>query len=134
MLTLSLPASVNLNDQFTVQVNGSGIQSLQNAVYVLTYNPAILEVVSQAEGGFLKQGGFQATLQAFVDKKKGELWMSDSRQSDAPGASGNGTLATVTFKAIAKGSAAIAFANTNLTQKGGVQIPVTPFKSVVEVK
>ena len=134
LLTLSLPASVKLNDKFTVQVNGSGIQNLHNSVFVVTYNPNLLEVVSHSEGGFLKQGGAPSTFQAFVDKKKGELWISGARQLDAEGASGSGALATVTFKAIGKGAAGIAFANTNFSQKGGGQLPVTPFKSVVEVK
>lgn len=125
---------MNLNDQFTVQVNGAGIQNLQNAVFVLTYNPALLEVVSQADGGFLKQGGASATLQAFVDKKKGELWISSTRDAAAPGVSGSGTLATVVFKAIGKGSVPMAFSTTNLSTGEGVKLPVTPFKSVVEVR
>ena len=134
LLTLSLPASVKLNDKFTVQVNGSGIQNLHNAVFVINYNPELLEVVTQSEGGFLKQGGAPSTFQAFADKKKGELWISAARQLDAEGASGSGALASVTFKAIGTGTAGISFTNTNFSQKGGVQLPVTPFKSVVEVK
>jgi len=134
LLTLSLPASVKLNEEFKVQVNASGVQDLQNAVFVVTFEPELMEVVSHSEGSLLKKDGAPATFQAFMDKKKGELWISGARPLAAAGVSGSGTLALVTFKAIGKGGAGIGFANTSFSQKGGGKIAVTPFKSVVEVK
>ncbi|MBU5637736.1 tetratricopeptide repeat protein [Geomonas sp. Red69] len=131
LLALSLPSSVKLNDQFAVQINVSGIMDLEKAVFVLSYDPKILEVVAQTEGPLLKETGKPSTFQAFADKKKGELWMSGSRSE---GGLGNGMLAQVTFKAIGQGSTPLSFSNTSFTKKGGEQIAVTPFKSVVEVK
>jgi general secretion pathway protein D len=133
-LTLGVPSSVKLNDQFSVQVNASGVQNLYNAVFVVNYDPKTLEVVTQAEGALLKQNGSPVNFQAFADKKKGELWVSESRLNGTEGASGSGVLAMVTFKAIGKGPAGIGLGNTNFSTKGGDLIPVTPFKSVVEVK
>ncbi|QXE85338.1 tetratricopeptide repeat protein [Geomonas nitrogeniifigens] len=131
LLALSLPSSVKLNDQFAVQINVSGIMDLEKAVFVLSYDPKILEVVAQTEGPLLKETGKPSTFQAFADKKKGELWMSGSRSE---GGLANGVLAQVTFKAIGQGSTPLSFSNTSFTKKGGEQIAVTPFKSVVEVK
>ncbi|MBU5614854.1 secretin N-terminal domain-containing protein [Geomonas azotofigens] len=131
LLALSLPSSVKLNDQFSVQVNVSGMKDLEKAVFVLSYDPKILEAVAQTEGAMLKETGKPSNFQAFADKKKGEVWMSGSK---GEGGSGNGVLAQVTFKAIGQGSTPLSFSNTSFTQKGGAQIAVTPFKSVVEVK
>jgi general secretion pathway protein D len=133
-LTLSMPASVQLNEQFTAQVNAAEVQSLYNAVFKLTYDPGKLEVVSQSEGTLMKQDGLPASFQAFADKKKGELWVSQLKQDAPKGVSGSGTIASVIFKAIGKGAAGIGFANTNFKTKSGAQLTVTPFKSVVEVK
>jgi general secretion pathway protein D len=133
-LSLAAPPSVALNDQFNIQVNASGAQDLYSAVYVVTYDPKNLEVVMQSEGALLKQKGAPTSFQAFADKRKGALWISQSRTSGTEGASGGGALASVTFRAIGKGPASIGFTNTNFTAKSGRQITATPFKSVVEVK
>ncbi|BCG48092.1 Predicted secretion system W protein GspD-like [Citrifermentans bremense] len=132
MIALSLPAKVKLNDQFSVQVNGSGMKEVYKAVFVVSYDPKLLEPVSQSEGNLLKQPGKPSTFQSFVDKKKGEIWMSGMREESNGMA--NGVLATVGFKAIGTGSAGVAINNTNFSKRTGDQIPVTAFKSVVEVK
>ncbi|GAW65568.1 type II secretion system protein [Geoanaerobacter pelophilus] len=132
MIALSLPAKVKLNDQFSVQVNGSGMKEVYKAVFVVSYDPKLLEPVSQSEGNLLKQPGKPSTFQSFVDKKKGEIWMSGMREESNGMA--NGILATVGFKAIGTGSAGVAINNTNFSKRTGDQIPVTAFKSVVEVK
>lgn len=132
-LTLSMPSAVNQNDQFTAQIIASGVQNLASAAFTVTYDPVRLEVVTQSEGVLLKQSG-SVRFQSFVDKKKGELWVSLSRMNATAGATGSGTLATVTFKAIGKGAAGIGFANTNFSTYDGVPVPVTPFRSAVQVK
>ena len=129
-----MPSAVKLNDQFAVQVNASGAERLYNAVFSLSYDAAKLEVVTQVEGTLLKQDGSSASFQAFADKKKGQLWVAQSRVNAAEGANGSGTLATVTFKAIGKGPAPLGFATTTFSTKERGPIPVTAFKSVVEVK
>uniref|UniRef100_C6E2R8 Type II and III secretion system protein n=1 Tax=Geobacter sp. (strain M21) TaxID=443144 RepID=C6E2R8_GEOSM len=132
LIALSLPAKVKLNDQFNVQVNGSGMGDMYKAVFVLSYDPKLLDAVSQSEGNLLKQPGKPSAFQAFADKKKGEIWMSGMREE--PTGTANGILANVSFKAIGPGSAAVSVINTNFSKKTGEQIPVTAFKSVVEVQ
>jgi general secretion pathway protein D len=131
-LSVAAPASVKINDQFNLQVNASSVQDLYNAVFVLTFDPAKLQVVTQSEGGLLKQDGAPISFQAFAANKRGELWVSTSRLG-AEGTSGSGSIASVSFHAIGLGSAAIGFSNTNFSTKAGNQIPVMPFKSIVEV-
>lgn len=132
LIALSLPAKVKLNDQFNVQVNGSGMRDMYKAVFVLSYDPKLLDAISQSEGNLLKQPGKPSTFQAFADKKKGEIWMSGMREE--PTGTANGILANISFKAIGTGSAAVSVSNTNFSKKTGEEIPVTAFKSVVEVQ
>jgi general secretion pathway protein D len=133
-LTVGVPASTALDNEFSVQVNASGVQNLYNAVFAVSYDPTKLDVVSQSDGPLLKQNGTTISFQAFADKKKGLIWVSASRLNAKEGASGSGALATVTFKAIGKGAAPVGLSNTLFTTRAGEQIPVTAFKSVVEVK
>lgn len=132
LIALSLPAKVKLNDQFNAQVNGSGMRDMYKAVLVLSYDPKLLDAISQSEGNLLKQPGKPSTFQAFADKKKGEIWMSGMREE--PTGTANGILANISFKAIGTGSASLSVINTNFSKKTGEQIPVTAFKSVVEVQ
>jgi general secretion pathway protein D len=132
-LSLDAPAAVQLNDQFSVQINANGANNLYNAVFVVKY-PKNLEVQTQAEGPFLKQNGVATLFQAFNDKKKGQIWVSQSRTAGIEGASGNGVLATVTFKAIGKGTTPISLANTNFTNKAGDPFTVNPSNRILEVQ
>jgi general secretion pathway protein D len=127
------PVLVNLNDQFSIQINETGAKNVKSTVFLVTY-PKSLEVQTQSEGPFLKQDGVTTKFQAFNDKKKGEIWMSLARSAGTAGASGDGVLATVTFKAVEKGMASIGLANANFTSQTGAQLNVTPHRTVVEIK
>jgi general secretion pathway protein D len=133
-LTVGVPASVGLNSEFAVQVNATGVQDLYNAVFAVSYDPGKLEALSQTEGALLKQNDTPITFQAFADKKKGLVWVSESRMNSKDGANGSGPLASITFKAIGTGGAPVGLTNTTFTTRTGDKIPVTAFKSVVEVK
>ncbi|WP_129127489.1 cohesin domain-containing protein [Geomonas oryzae] len=131
LLAFTVPPSVKLNDQFTVPVTVADVQGLERAVFVVNYDPKVLEPVAQSEGPLLEQTGKPASFQSYADKKKGEVWISGTKGEGTPA---NGAVAMLTFKAIAKGSTALSFSNTSFTGKAGAVITVTPFKSVVEVK
>jgi general secretion pathway protein D len=133
MLRLTAPAAVSLNAQFDVQVNETGAKNLYNTVYVLSY-PKSLQVQTQAEGTLLKQNNVATKFQAYDDKKKGEVWLSQSRVEGVVGATGDGTLATVTFKAVAKGKAVVGLSNPNFTNQAGESFTANPTSTVLEVK
>ena len=132
-LKVEVPASVQLNQEFSVQVNESGASNLYSTVFVVKY-PNNLEVLAQSEGPLLKQNGVATRFQTFVDKKRGEIWVSLTRLASAEGATGSGALATITFKAIGKGTAVIGFANPNFTNPAGEAFTVNPSQAVVEVR
>jgi general secretion pathway protein D len=133
VLSLVAPASVNLNDEFRVQVNENGAKNLYSSVYVLSY-PKNLQLQAQTEGPFLKQNNAATRFQAYNDKKKGELWLSQSRTAGAVGASGEGVLATVIFKAIAKGKTVIGISNPNFSNQAGEAFTTNPTSTILEVK
>jgi len=132
-LSFDAPLAVNLNDQFSIQINEAGAANLYSTVFVVSY-PKNLEVQTESEGPFLKQNGAATKFQAFNDKKKGEIWLSLARSTGTEGASGNGVLATVTFKAVAKGTAQIGVSNANFTTQAGAPFGVSTPKVNVEVK
>jgi hypothetical protein len=132
-LNLDIPAAVKLGDQFSVQINAVDANGLYASVFVVKY-PKNLEVQTESEGALLKQGGIATRFQAFVDKKKNEIWISLTRTAGVVGTTGSGALATVTFKAIGKGPAAISISNANFTNPAGDPFNVTPSSAAVEVK
>ncbi|HJV64957.1 MAG TPA: secretin N-terminal domain-containing protein [Geomonas sp.] len=133
-LSLALPPSVPANQDFNVEVRATGAQDLYNAIFAVSYDPQALVVMNQVDGPFLKLDGAPTTFQAFDDHKKGMVWFSQSRLESNTGITGDGSLATVTFRGVSKGSTGIGLANITFTTKDGKQLPVTPFRSVVEVK
>jgi general secretion pathway protein D len=133
VLSLVAPVSVNLNDEFVVQVNETGAKNLYSSVYVVTY-PKNLQLKTQTEGPFLKQNNAATRFQAYNDKKKGELWLSQSRTAGAVGASGDGALATVVFKAIAKGKTVIGITNPNFSNQAGESFNANQTSTLLEVK
>jgi general secretion pathway protein D len=132
-LSMDVPASVKLNDLFTVQIKETGASNLQTSVFVVKY-PKNLEAQNQTEGSLMKQKGAETKFQSFADKAKREVWVSVTRMSGSEGAAGDGVLAAVTFKAVEKGPAAISLTNSNFTNPVGEAFVVTPSSTVVEVK
>lgn len=133
-ITVDLPKTVKINEEFLVRVSQSGAKELKSAAFALRYDPKILQLLGQTEGTFLKQGGAKTTFQAFPDRNKGELWLSLSREEAAVGATGTGTLASVTFKALAPGSVELNVVNPYLTSRTGAKLDAVPISSTVEVK
>jgi len=133
-LSMVAPARVKLAEQFNLQINETGAKNLSSSVYLVTYDPNILEVQTQAEGPFMRQKGALTRFQSVADKRKGEVWISLSLATEGAGVSGNGCLATITFQAIAPGKSPIGLAKANFTNPTGDPFNVNSPKTVVEVK
>src|SRR5262249_46484876 len=81
----------------------------------LGFNPAILSVISVTEGPFLPGGGASLFIPGSVDNVGGTLsFTADTLQGLTPGVTGSGTLAIITFRALAAGTSAITLLNTSL--------------------
>ena len=115
------------NDHFTVRAYVSDIQEaapLYSWQLNLTYNPSVLQAVMVSEGPFLKQAG--ATKFAGYTIPSGMGWVSTGCSVNdwyGGGVYGSGTLATITFQAIAKGNSMLNFTTVFLVSFDGY-VPV----------
>ncbi len=81
-----------------VKIDMQGIpQTLRQYNVVLTWDPALLNFVSAAAGPYLAAGAGSGGTSFFNYGNDGTRTMSEAILGNAPGATGNGTLFTVTF-------------------------------------
>lgn len=101
------PASYTVPDvdlSFNVNVTITDVQDLYGYAFTMYYPNDILNGTSATEGPFLKSGGFQTAFfkPDFSDNynaTNGRLLVACTRVGNVTGASGTGTLVTITFKA-----------------------------------
>lgn len=133
-VTIGAPSTVKVKDQFIVEIKATDAVGLQNAPFILAYDPIFVEYVSAAEGNLLKQDGKPVSFRATDDKNTGQVTFAMSRPADAGGVNGSGTLASITFRARNQGPASFGLMAVNFTGQGGKQFDVLPYNTVVEVK
>ncbi|MFH0863557.1 MAG: Ig-like domain-containing protein [Candidatus Gottesmanbacteria bacterium] len=119
--TLSLkPASntntINVNNTFTVDVHvNTGGNQIVSVDLVLIYSPNILEATDISVGTFLSE---TTQLQKNIDNNTGKIIYSFFIIDRTKAKSGQGTLATVTFKGKSTGTSTVTFDST--TTIGGL--------------
>lgn len=133
-LNVAAPASVKVNEQFSVGIKVTDANNLFNAPLTLVYDPLFLDFVGLAEGGFMKQDGKATLFRPTIDKNTGQIAVTLNRVGDAGGISGSGTLLTATFKAKNQGPASIGFLDVNFTAPGGKPLETIPYNAVVDIK
>lgn len=98
---------VELNHVFTVDVTIANVTDLYGWEIKLYYENAILNFTDVVEGPFLKSGGstiWEINIDPSHDATHGMIQFGASLLGEVPGVSGNGTLATVSFQAVALGN------------------------------
>jgi general secretion pathway protein D len=133
-MSLQVPASVTVGQQFTVEVKADGVKELYSAPFNLIYDPIFAEFVGAAEGGFLKQDGKPTTFSAVNDPAGGKVSVVLHRNGDVGGVTGNGVLLTATFKAKNVGPLNLGFSSVNFTEVAGKNLPMVPYNVLVDVK
>lgn len=102
-LTWQAPAQVKAGEQFSAVLRVSSQQPLRGLPLLIAYDTQALQVVSAQEGDFFKQAGGQSSFSQRIDPAQGKIFIAALRQNPAGGEggiNGNGTVVTVTFKAI----------------------------------
>src|SRR5262249_35830962 len=100
----------------------------------VTYDRTRLALVDWAEGPFLKTGGVTTSVSHTADPTSGNVGIGILRNT-ADGASGEGVLATLTFKAVAGGDAQIRLTRINpLRIDRIVEAPALPPPVSVPIK
>ncbi len=95
---------VKVGGTFTVQLKTENISDLAGWQGDITFDPAVLKVNNVREGNFLRQGGGRSHfLKGTIDNTTGRISDVGSARLSEGGASGEGTLLSVTFTAKANG-------------------------------
>ncbi|HVT18391.1 MAG TPA: secretin N-terminal domain-containing protein [Thermoanaerobaculia bacterium] len=97
-------------ERIEVQVQVSCDQPISHLPLALTYDPALLAVDKVEAGDFFGPADKAQVLADF--SHPGEVVVGASLLGEVPGTQGAGTVARVTFRALAKGSALVGFAAT----------------------
>jgi general secretion pathway protein D len=130
-----VPASANQTVGSTFQVavmlgNGKDIYSVPMQ---MQFNPAVLELVNVDAGDFLGRDG-QAVAIVHRDEGNGLVTISTSRPPGATGVSGQGSVCTLTFKAIAAGDSNLGLVKVGAHNSAQATLPAVGSQAVVHVK
>lgn len=104
---------------FTININIEKASDLYSFDLKLSYNTTILDVAEIEEGPFLKSFGTTIINKMEDDPATGTVWIAISLVSPAPPASGNGTLAMITFQVTGLGDSSLHLYDTTLSDKFG---------------
>ena len=99
--------AVTVGDRFDVRVEADAALPLSHLPLVITYDPAIVEVVEWKQGDLL--GAEDEVQMLGAVGEPGRLLLGVSRLGERPGVTGRGTVAVISFQAKAAGRANIAF-------------------------
>ena len=114
-----------LGASFNITIKIKHAENVYSWQLKLSWDPTVLEVQDVQEGDFLKQGVYKTQFQDYVDNEAGNVtlvcfFLGEPRSSSA---SGNGTLATVTFYVKEDGYTALPLYNTELLDYDILKLP-----------
>ncbi len=127
-------ATVSTGDTFTVPVSITGASDVFAFQFGLTFDAAVLQLQSISEGSFLGTAGSTIFAAGTIDNTNGTATATaDTLTGTGPGASGSGTLADLTFKAVATGTSALTLGGVILLDSNLNDIPFTTSNGAVTV-
>jgi general secretion pathway protein D len=126
-------AAQNVGSTFQVSVNASNASDLFAVPMQLQFNPAVLQLVNVDAGTLLGRDG-QAVSIVHRDEGNGLVTISTSRPPNVQGVSGQGSVATLTFKAVAAGDSSLALVKVGARNSAQANLPAVGSQSVVHVK
>ena len=135
-VTLSVvPAMANqaVGSTFQVSVIASNAHDLFAAPLQMQFDPRVLSLVNVDSGDLLSRDG-QAVALVHRDEGNGAVTVSATRPPGTKGVDGQGTLCTLTFKALAPGDATLALTRIGLKDSQQNSIASVGGQAVVHVK
>ena len=126
-----MPQTVGSTFQVAVMLgNGHDIYSVP---LQMQFNPKVLQLVNVDTGNFLARDG-QAVALAHRDDGNGLVTISTSRPPNVGGISGQGSLCTLTFKAVAAGDSNLALVKVGARNSAQANLPAVGSQAMVHVK
>jgi general secretion pathway protein D len=129
-----VPPSSNqsVGSTFQVAVLLGNAKDVFSVPLQLKFNPAVLQLVNVDSGEFLSRDGQLVSLVHREDS--GLVAVSTSRPPNAAGVSGQGSLCTFTFKAIAAGDSDLTLVKVGAVNSAQANLPAAGSQAVVHVK
>jgi general secretion pathway protein D len=134
-LSLNGPATtVHAGQTFKVDVVISGVTDLAYYQFDVGFNPALISAKSVAEGPFLATAGATLFIPGTIDNSAGSIsFIADALVGTGSGASGDGTLVTLSFNALAEGVASLSLLSPEAYNSIPDPIAVTTSGTRVEI-
>jgi len=126
-------SSQTVGSTFQVAVMLGNGHDIASVPIQLQFNPAVLQLVNVDAGDFLSRDG-QAVAIAHRDEGNGLVTISTSRPPNAAGVNGQGSVATLTFKATAAGDSSLALVKVGALNSAQATLPAVGSQAVVHVK
>ena len=126
-------SSQNVGSTFQVSVMLGNGRNIASVPLQLKYNPAVLQLVNVDAGDFLSRDGQPVAL-AHRDEGNGLVSLTASRPPGVAGISGQGNIATFTFKAITPGDARLSLTKVGAMDTTQTSLPATGSEANVHVQ
>jgi general secretion pathway protein D len=118
---------------FQVSITATNARDLYAVPLQLQFNPAVLQLVNVDAGDLLSRDG-QAVSIVHRDEGNGLVTISTSRPPNVAGVTGQGSVATLTFKAVAAGDSNLSLVKVGARSSTQANLPAVGSQAVVHVK
>ncbi|ODS59461.1 MAG: hypothetical protein ABS36_00555 [Acidobacteria bacterium SCN 69-37] len=108
---------------YTMPIQVVGASDLATLSLTVTYDPSVVREPTVTPGSFMGQGGAQSSFVPGIDATAGRIDLAFARPTVGAGATGNGLLAAISFRAGEAGSTEIRITGVATTSKG-LAIPI----------
>ncbi len=127
--------TIHAGDTFTLDINAEDIHDLAGWQFDVSFDPAALEAVEVNEGDFLKsEGGATFFQEGTIDNTTGKITGLNATRFNEDGATGTGTLLSVTFLAKAEGETQLTLNNFQLGSTAGEPIAAAPPEVIITIE
>ena len=126
--------NIHLGDTFTLDIRAENMVDLAGWQFDIVFEPEMLEAVETNEGGFLKTDGESTFFQqGTIDNTSGKIIGLNATRFNEDGATGTGTLLSVTFLAKTEGETRLTLDNLQLGSVTGKIIPIEPAEVIITI-
>ena len=127
--------AIHVGDTFTLDINAEEVHDLAGWQFDVAFDPAVLEAVEVKEGDFLKiDGGATFFQRGTIDNGSGKIKGLSAASLSKDGASGRGTLLSVTLTAKSGGQTQLRLENFQLAAITGAPIAAGPHEVGITIE
>lgn len=117
---------VKAGAEFALTAQVANIEKLYSAPLFVTYDPALLELVTVTEGNFLAQFGQSTVFSFSPNAADGQVVIGYKQGVGGSGATGGGALFTLKFRSKGAGTAKVELNRINFRDPAGIRLNVEP--------